>query len=68
MSSYGSKILCPSCGKQHIVRVGEIKELRQIEFACSKCGKAVSIASSEVPVISSTNPPVRAKIRIMIVE
>jgi transcription elongation factor Elf1 len=44
MQSYGSKICCLFCGTAHIVRVGEVKTMRQIEFVCSHCGKTVIVA------------------------
>jgi predicted RNA-binding Zn-ribbon protein involved in translation (DUF1610 family) len=56
MSSYGSKVHCPSCGKPHIVRVGEIKAQRQIEFVCAKCRNAISIAADAVMAVSDGNP------------
>jgi transcription elongation factor Elf1 len=56
MSSHGSKVHCPSCGKPHVVQVGEIKAQRQIEFVCSRCALAISIAADAVVAVSDTNP------------
>jgi predicted RNA-binding Zn-ribbon protein involved in translation (DUF1610 family) len=57
MSSYGSKIVCPSCGGEHIVRVGEVKTHRQIEFVCAQCGNAISLAPDAVEAAPKPQRP-----------
>jgi hypothetical protein len=66
MSSHGSKVCCPTCGTRHVVRAGEIRAQRQIEFTCSSCGTAVSIAAEVVEVFGGSRPrtrPVRVEIK-----
>jgi DNA-directed RNA polymerase subunit RPC12/RpoP len=47
MSSYGNEIACPKCGHKHIIRVGEIKAERQVEFTCSACKAPIAIDQSQ---------------------
>ncbi len=49
MSSYGSVIVCPECGADHIVRVGEIKNERRLEFTCPGCGAKVVLENETRP-------------------
>jgi transposase-like protein len=41
MSTYGSVAPCPECRAEHVIRVGEIKDQRRVEFTCAGCGAAV---------------------------
>jgi transposase-like protein len=50
MSTYGSVAACPECGAEHVIRVGDIKNQRRIEFTCAGCG-------AEVVVENETRPP-----------
>jgi len=57
MYSYGSKISCPSCGFEHVVRVGEIKNHRQIVFVCTSCGSPNAIDTATVKVTEKAKLP-----------
>jgi transposase-like protein len=41
MTTYGSTTQCPNCSADHVIRVGEIKDQRRVEFTCASCGAAV---------------------------
>jgi len=68
MQSHGSKIHCPSCGTAHVVRVGEVKTHREIEFVCSACGIPISIASELVQALDGSKPPKSTKVQLRSVE
>jgi predicted RNA-binding Zn-ribbon protein involved in translation (DUF1610 family) len=66
MSSHGSKVYCPTCGGEHVVRVGEIKAQRQIAFTCASCGASTTIDADIGEAVSAPKqapPPVKAEIK-----
>ena len=65
MSSNGSKVCCPACGTRHVVSVGDMKTRRQVDFTCSSCGTAISIAAEVVEVLSA-HKPVTQQVKVQI--
>jgi transposase-like protein len=59
MPSYGDEVACPGCGAAHVVRVGEIKTHRQMEFVCSSCGGTVTMEHDGSHAV--VRPPERRK-------
>ena len=49
MSTYGTVIACPEGGAEHIVRVGDIKNERRMEFTCPGCRAGVVVENETRP-------------------